>query len=94
MTFLSLQDCGLQRFDVLLSHLPRLASLVLSFNRLTSLHGLVPAEALCPLTRLDVSHNLLSSWDRQWLAGCAGSLAVLHASHNLLAQPKDLQHLR
>lgn len=92
VTRLVLQDCGCPSLQGLLSHLPSLAVLALPFNKLTSLDGLSTAAGSSSLVELDVSHNLLGSWQSRWLEGC-NALTSLDASFNIIAQPADLQAL-
>eukprot|EP00879_Flechtneria_rotunda_P020303 GHRR01021351.1.p1 GENE.GHRR01021351.1~~GHRR01021351.1.p1 ORF type:complete len:647 (+),score=280.15 GHRR01021351.1:1761-3701(+) len=93
LTALSLHDCGLTSCWGLLQQLPALTSLVLSFNKLTTLDGLCePAGQQHTLSQLDVSHNLLSYWQASWLAGCS-KLTMLDASYNQLANLAHVDEL-
>jgi len=92
VTRLVLQDCGCPSLQGLLSHLPSLAVLAMPFNKLTSLDSLSMAAGSSSLVELDVSHNLIGSWQSRWLEGCH-ALTSLDASFNIIAQPADLRAL-
>jgi Leucine-rich repeat (LRR) protein len=98
LTCLSLHHCGITSLQGLLSLLPALTSLTLTFLRLPGLDNLLTSgnnnqhlQQGCGrhLTFLDVSYNCINTWSSSWLAALP-KLAVLDASYNQLA---DLEHL-